>query len=146
MKNKEEMMPKTAKINEKIFKAYDIRGLYPEEINEEAAYNIAKAYATWLKPKKVALGRDVRISSKPLFEEAKRGLVEMGVDVVDVGLITSDMIFSEFSPYVSSSVMMAMSVSSAATLPISGLLPRSLSPVAPNTLISLPLLNLRSSV
>ncbi len=92
-------MPKTAKINEKIFKAYDIRGLYPEEINEEAAYNIAKAYATWLKPKKVALGRDVRISSKPLFEEAKRGLVEMGVDVVDVGLITSDMILFATAHY-----------------------------------------------
>ena len=85
-------MPTQSSINPKIFKAYDIRALYPEEINEEAAYKIAKAYAAWLKPKKVALGYDVRTSSKPLFEEVKRGLTEMGVEVFDVGLITSDMI------------------------------------------------------
>ena len=85
-------MSTQANVNPKIFKAYDIRGLYPKEINEETAYKIAKAYTTWLKPKRIALGYDVRTSSKSLFEEVKKGLIEMGIEVFDVGLITSDMI------------------------------------------------------
>lgn len=86
-------------INEKIFKAYDIRGVYPEEINEETVYLTAKAYAEWLKPKKVALGRDVRTSGESLFEEAKRGLIEMGVDVVEMGVITTDMLYFAVANY-----------------------------------------------
>ncbi|MDO8507055.1 MAG: phosphomannomutase/phosphoglucomutase [bacterium] len=86
-------MPNKLAINlEKIFKAYDIRGVYPEEINEETAYLTAKAYAEWLKPKKVALGRDVRNSGDALLKEAKRGLIEMGVDVYEIGVATTDML------------------------------------------------------
>ncbi len=86
-------------INEGIFRAYDIRGIYPSEINEETVYLTAKAYAEWLKPKKVALGRDVRTSGESLFNEAKRGLTEMGVDVVDIGVITSDMLYFAVAKY-----------------------------------------------
>lgn len=83
----------------KIVKAYDIRGVYPTEIDEKTVYLLAKAYAAWLKPKKVALGYDVRTSSEVLFDAAKRGLTEMGVDVVDIGLITSDMILFATANY-----------------------------------------------
>lgn len=86
-------------INEKIFKSYDIRGIYPSELNEETVYLTAKAYAEWLKPKKVALGRDVRISGESLFEEAKRGLTEMGVDVFEIGVVTTDMLSFAVAEY-----------------------------------------------
>jgi len=79
------------KVNEIIFRAYDVRGIYPTEIDEETVYLTAKAYAEWLKPKQVVLGRDVRVSGPSLFEEAKRGLIEMGVDVVDIGVVSSEM-------------------------------------------------------
>ncbi len=82
-----------------IFKAYDIRGIYPTEMNAADAKNIAMAYATWLKPKKVALGRDVRLSGPELWEAAAKGLTEMGVDVVDIGVITTDMLYFAVANY-----------------------------------------------
>lgn len=83
----------------KIFKAYDIRGIYPTEINEEAVDRIVRAYAAWLKPSKVSLGRDVRLSSEKLFEAAKNALLEMGVDVVDIGVISTDMHYFAVANY-----------------------------------------------
>lgn len=86
-------------MNREIFKAYDIRGVYPAEINEETVDKIARAYAVWLKPKKVSLGRDVRCSSKSLFEAAKNALIESGVDVFDIGVITTDMHYFAVANY-----------------------------------------------
>lgn len=80
-------------INENIFKAYDIRGLYPEELDEKTAYLLGKAYAEFVKPKKVVVGRDIREASKKLEEELVRGLTEQGVDVYRIGQITTDMLF-----------------------------------------------------
>ena len=82
-----------------IFKAYDIRGIYPTEINAEDSKNIAMAYATWLKPKKIALGRDVRLSGPELWTAAAEGLTEMGVDVIDIGVITTDMLYFAVANY-----------------------------------------------
>jgi phosphomannomutase len=79
-------------INDKIFKAYDIRGIYPDEINEEAAKRIAGAYAFFIKPKQVAVGRDVRISSPSLHRAVVEGLIEAGVDVIDIGLVPSELL------------------------------------------------------
>jgi phosphomannomutase len=76
-----------------IFKAYDIRGIYPTEINADDAKKIAMAYALWLKPKKIALGRDVRLSGEELWNAAAEGLTSMGVDVVDLGVISTDMLY-----------------------------------------------------
>lgn len=87
------------KINEIIFRAYDVRGIYPTEIDEETVYLTAKAYAEWLKPEKVVLGRDVRTSGEALFEQAKRGLLEMGVDVVDIGIVSSEMFLFAVAHY-----------------------------------------------
>jgi phosphomannomutase len=82
-----------------IFKAYDIRGIYPTEIDEDAVYRIAQAYAKLVNPKTVALGRDVRTSGNSLWEAAKRGLVDHGVNVVDVGIISTDMLYFAVAYY-----------------------------------------------
>ncbi len=79
------------KINPEIFKAYDIRGIYPDEINEEIAYLVAKALVKILKAKSIVVARDMRPSSIPLYEAVLKGLKEMGVKIFDVGLSTTPM-------------------------------------------------------
>jgi phosphomannomutase len=81
------------KINPEIFKAYDIRGVYPSEINEDTVYNIGRALAEYLKPKKIVIGRDIRKSSDALREALIKGIIEGGVDVVDIGIATTPMIY-----------------------------------------------------
>ncbi len=78
-------------INPNIFKAYDIRGIYPGEINEEIAYLVAKALVKILKAKSIVVSRDMRPSSAPLYEAVLKGLKEMGVKIFDVGLATTPM-------------------------------------------------------
>ena len=73
-------------INLDSFKAYDIRGRIPDEINDDLAYDIGRAYAAFVKPKKVAVGYDIRLSSPQLAKALKRGLMDVGVDVFDIGL------------------------------------------------------------
>jgi phosphomannomutase len=82
-----------------IFRAYDIRGIYPEQINEEVAYKIAQAYSKFLNPKTIALGMDVRLSSPKLFDAVKRGLVDHGVNVVSIGVISTDMLYFAVAEY-----------------------------------------------
>ena len=74
-----------------IFKAYDIRGIFGTEINEEVAYKIGRAFATLLKCKTVVVGRDMRPHSLPIFEALARGLNLQGADVIDLGLCTTPM-------------------------------------------------------
>lgn len=74
----------------KIFKAYDIRGIVPSELNEEIAYEIGKALVQFMKPKEVCVGMDMRISSKSLSEGLKQGITESGADVIDIGLVSTD--------------------------------------------------------
>jgi phosphomannomutase len=80
-------------VNEAIFKAYDVRGVYPAEIDEEAVYKITQAYAKLLDAKTVVLGRDVRLSGPSLFEAAVRGLTDHGVNVIDIGVVTTDTMY-----------------------------------------------------
>src|SRR5947208_15892636 len=68
------------------FKAYDVRGRIPDEINESLAYDIGRAYAAFVKPRRVAVGYDIRLSSPTLAAALKRGLMDVGVDVLDIGL------------------------------------------------------------
>jgi phosphomannomutase len=75
------------------FKAYDVRGRIPDELNEDVAYRIGRAYAEFVKPKRVAVGRDIRHSSKTLCDALTRGLLESGVDVVDVGLCGTEVVY-----------------------------------------------------
>ena len=67
------------------FKAYDLRGRIPDQLNPELAYAIGRAYATWLKPKKVVVGEDIRLTSPALAEALTDGLLESGVDVYRIG-------------------------------------------------------------
>lgn len=76
-----------------IFKAYDIRGIYGDTLNEELAYKIGRAFVTFLGCKTVIVGRDMRAHSKPLFDALARGLVEQGADVVDLGLVSTPMTY-----------------------------------------------------
>ncbi len=68
------------------FKAYDIRGRVPDEIDDQLAYDIGRAYAAFVKPKSVAVAYDIRLSSPRLAAALKRGLTQSGVDVLDIGL------------------------------------------------------------
>jgi phosphomannomutase len=87
-------------INTDIFKAYDIRGIYPEQINEEAAYKIAQAYLKVFQPKgAIVLGRDVRLSSPSLWESAAKGITNAGYDVIDIGTISTDMLYFAVAKY-----------------------------------------------
>ena len=73
------------KIKISSFKAYDIRGQLPHEINPEIAYRVGNATAEYLSAKKMILGRDIRASSKELSESMASGLIDAGVDVIDIG-------------------------------------------------------------
>jgi phosphomannomutase len=68
------------------FKAYDVRGRVPEELDEDIAYRIGRGYAAFVKPKTVAVGRDIRASSPGLTAALVRGLTDSGVDVLDLGV------------------------------------------------------------
>lgn len=74
-----------------IFKAYDIRGIYGQDLTEDIFYKIARAYAQFIRPKKVVVGRDCRKSSDSLFGAFANGLVDEGVDVIDIGLVSTPM-------------------------------------------------------
>ena len=75
-----------------IFKAYDIRGIYGQDLTDDIFYKIARAYARFLgSPKKIVVARDIRPHSEPLFAAFARGLNDMGVDVIDIGHASTPM-------------------------------------------------------
>ena len=67
-----------------LYRAYDIRGIYPSVINEEFAYICAQAFARVMNAKRVAVGRDVRLSGPTMQKAAMQGLVDLGVEVIDL--------------------------------------------------------------
>lgn len=73
------------KIEITCFKPYDIRGRIPDQLNEEIAYRIGRAYATWLAPKNVVVGYDIRLTSEALCKALTQGLLDSGVDVINIG-------------------------------------------------------------
>jgi phosphomannomutase len=80
-------------INLSAFKAYDVRGRIPDEINADLIYQIARAYAAFLKPKKICVGHDIRLTSREFAEAAMRGLTDSGVDVLDIGLCGTEGVY-----------------------------------------------------
>lgn len=76
-----------------IFKAYDIRGIYPIDINEEIAYKIGRAFVSFLNCKTVVIGKDMRLSTPALFEALARGINDSGADVIDIGLAITPMMY-----------------------------------------------------
>jgi phosphomannomutase len=92
------------------FKAYDIRGRIPDEINESLAYDIGRAYAAFVKPQRVAVGHDIRLSSPGLAAALKRGLRDCGSDVLDIGLWgTEGAYFATFASKLDGGVMVTAS-------------------------------------
>jgi len=75
------------------FKAYDARGKVPDDLNAEIAYRIGRAYAEFIKPEQVAVGRDVRLSSDEIFAALTSGLTDSGVDVLDLGLCGTEQVY-----------------------------------------------------
>jgi phosphomannomutase len=80
-------------LNPDIFKAYDVRGVYPGEINEEAARAIGAAFVVYLKAKRIAVSRDMRVSSPALAAAFIDGATSQGADVVDYGMMATDMMY-----------------------------------------------------
>ena len=92
------------------FKAYDIRGRIPDQLNEEIAYRIGRAYVDFLKPGKVIVGRDVRLSSETMASALIRGLTEGGANVLDIGLCgTEEVYFATFHAKADGGIMVTAS-------------------------------------
>lgn len=75
------------------FKAYDIRGRVPDQLNDESAWRIGRAYAEFLKPRNVTIGRDIRLSSDAMTAAVSRGMMDGGVDVHDIGVCGTEEIY-----------------------------------------------------
>lgn len=81
------------------FKAYDVRGIVPDELNEEVAYAIGRAYAQETGAKTVCFGYDIRLSGPALGDALARGLTDAGVDAVDLGMIGTEMVYFATAHY-----------------------------------------------
>jgi phosphomannomutase len=92
------------------FKAYDVRGRIPDELNDTLAYQIGQAYSALIKPKKVAVGRDIRQSSTALQAALMAGLTDSGVEVADIGLCgTEGVYFATFAHKLDGGIMVTAS-------------------------------------
>jgi phosphomannomutase len=80
-------------INPGIFKAYDIRGIYPADLNEDAANAIGRAFVTFLNVDKVLVGRDMRLSGPQIFDAVTRGIMDQGADVINIGMVSTDQFY-----------------------------------------------------
>ncbi len=80
-------------INPSIFKAYDVRGLYPSEVNEDAARLIGRGFVSYLNARRIAVSRDMRLSSPSVAAAFIDGARDQGADVVDYGLMGTDMMY-----------------------------------------------------
>ena len=80
-------------LNQEIFKAYDVRGTYPDQIDETVARAIGTAFVAYLKATRIGVGRDMRLSSPSLAAAFIEGATSQGADVVDYGMIPTDMLY-----------------------------------------------------
>jgi phosphomannomutase len=86
-------------VNPSIFKAYDIRGIYPTDLNEDIAYAIGRAFATFLQPETVVVGHDMRLSGPSIFEAVTNGLRDQGANVINIGLVSTDQYYYACAKY-----------------------------------------------
>src|SRR6185369_11220515 len=92
------------------FKAYDVRGRVPEELDEDIAYRIGRGYAAFVKPRTVAVGRDIRLSSPAIMAAVVKGLTDSGVDVLDIGVGGTELsYFATFSRKLDGGIMVTAS-------------------------------------
>jgi phosphomannomutase len=76
-----------------VFKAYDVRGIYPSQLDEDGAYRVARAYTAHFEPRAVAVGRDMRLSSPSVLAAVTNGVADAGADVVELGLVGTEMLY-----------------------------------------------------
>jgi len=81
------------RLDPKIFKAYDIRGLYPEQITSEMSYHLGRSISKYLKPNQVVIGRDMREASDAMYEELIAGFIDSFVDAIDLGMVSTDVFY-----------------------------------------------------
>ncbi len=96
-------------INPGIFKAYDIRGVYPADLNEDVAEKVGRAFCVLVKPKTVVVGRDARVSSPSLAKALTKGIIESGMNVIDIGMVSTDAFYFHCATLKSSGVMVTAS-------------------------------------
>ena len=82
-----------------VFKAYDVRGIAPDEFDSEGAYRIARAFVEEFEPQRVAIGHDMRVTSPELFDGAVRGALDAGCDVDTIGLCGTEMLYFAVCEY-----------------------------------------------
>ena len=82
-----------AALDASIFKSYDVRGIYPSELNDDIAYGIGRCFVPLVGAKTIVVGRDMRPSGTSLFEAFARGATEAGADVADIGLVSTDALY-----------------------------------------------------
>jgi len=80
-------------LDPKVFKAYDVRGLYGSELDDEGAYAIGRAYVEQFEPRRLAVGRDMRVSSPAMAAALIEGAADGGADVLDLGLVGTEMVY-----------------------------------------------------
>src|SRR3954470_13474248 len=80
-------------LDPKVFKAYDVRGIYPDELDEAGAYAIGRAYVQQFEPRRIAVGRDMRLSSPQVAAATIRGAADEGAEVLDLGLVGTEMLY-----------------------------------------------------
>src|ERR1051325_2215811 len=80
-------------LDPKVFKAYDVRGIHPTELDEDGAYAIGRAYVEQFEPRRIAVGHDMRLSAPAMTEAVVRGAAEAGADVVELGLVGTEMVY-----------------------------------------------------
>jgi phosphomannomutase len=80
-------------LDPKVFKAYDVRGIYPAELDEKGAYAIGRAYVEHFEPRRVAVGHDMRVSSPAMAAATIRGALDGGADVLELGLVATEMVY-----------------------------------------------------
>jgi phosphomannomutase len=80
-------------LDTKVFKAYDVRGIYPDELDEAGAYAVGRAYVEEFEPRRIAVGRDMRLSSPAMADAVMRGAADAGADVLDIGMVGTEMVY-----------------------------------------------------
>jgi phosphomannomutase len=80
-------------LDAKVFKAYDVRGVYPDELDEEGAYAIGRAYVEEFEPRRIAVGRDMRLSSPSMARAGIDGAADGGAEVLEIGMVGTEMLY-----------------------------------------------------
>src|SRR5512142_1404963 len=80
-------------LDPKVFKAYDVRGIYPGDLDEAGAYALGRGYVRQFEPRRMAVGRDMRLSSPAMAAELMRGAADEGAEVLDLGLVGTEMVY-----------------------------------------------------